>query len=195
MTTEEKLRHFYEVSIESAKEEAAKAISQYRDSLEAELEKHKKEKKAASENQLKIESENAAREINKALSSEHLHIKRRLSKKHQELEEKLFQEVEEMLKTFLSSPEYTDWLEDKVKKALKAAQGDQVEIYLSSGDEALAEELEKRTGIRPQISQDSFLGGIRAVIPEKNILIDYTLLTLLESEKENFNFDGGLKHE
>ena len=39
MTTEEKLRHFYEVSIESAKEEAAKAISQYRDSLEAELEK------------------------------------------------------------------------------------------------------------------------------------------------------------
>ena len=95
-----------------------------------------------------------------------------------------------MLKTFLSSPEYTDWLEDKVKKALKAAQGDQVEIYLSSGDEALAEELEKRTGIRPQISQDSFLGGIRAVIPEKNILIDYTLLTLLESEKENFNFDG-----
>ena len=100
-----------------------------------------------------------------------------------------------MLKTFLSSPEYTDWLEDKVKKALKAAQGDQVEIYLSSGDEALAEELEKRTGIRPQISQDSFLGGIRAVIPEKNILIDYTLLTLLESEKENFNFDGGLKHE
>ena len=167
MTTEEKLRHFYEVSIESAKEEAAKAISQYRDSLEGELEKHKKEKKAASENQFKIESESAAREINKALSSEHLHIKRRLSKKHQELEEKLFQEIEEMLKAFLSGPEYADWLEDKVKRALKTAEGDQVEIYLSSGDEALAEELEKRTGIRPQLSQDSFLGGIRAVIPEK----------------------------
>ena len=42
MTTEEKLQHFYKVSIESAKEEAAKAISQYRDSLEGELEKHKK---------------------------------------------------------------------------------------------------------------------------------------------------------
>lgn len=195
MTTEEKLRHFYEVSIESAKEEAAKAISQYRDSLEEALEKHKKEKRAAAENQFKIESENAAREINKALSSEHLHIKRRLSKKHQELEEKLFQEVEGMVRAFLSSPEYPDWLEDKIKKALAAAEGDQIEIYLSSGDQALSEEMEKRTGIRPQISQDSFLGGIRAVIPEKNILIDYTLLTLLESERENFNFDGGLKHE
>ena len=80
MTTEEKLQHFYAVSIESAKEEASKAISQYRASLEEELEKHKKEKKAASENQFKIESENAAREVNKALSSEHLHIKRRLPK-------------------------------------------------------------------------------------------------------------------
>ncbi len=195
MTTEEKLQHFYKVSIESAKEEAAKAISQYRDSLEEELEKHKKAKKAASESQFKIESENAAREVNKALSSEHLHIKRRLSKKHQELEEKLFAEVEEMLRAFLSSPQYADWLEDKVKRALDAAQEDPLEIYLSPGDKDLAEEIERRTGIRPQISQNSFLGGIRAVIPEKNILIDYTFNTLLEAEKENFNFDGGLKHE
>ena len=180
MTTEEKLQHFYKVSIESAKEEAAKAISQYRDSLEEELEKHKKAKKAASESQFKIESENAAREVNKALSSEHLHIKRRLSKKHQELEEKLFAEVEEMLRAFLSSPQYADWLEDKVKKALDAAQEDPLEIYLSPGDKDLAEEIERRTGIRPQISQNSFLGGIRAVIPEKNILIDYTFNTLLE---------------
>ncbi len=195
MTTEEKLQHFYKVSIESAKEEAAKAISQYRDSLEEELEKHKKAKKAASESQFKIESENAAREVNKALSSEHLHIKRRLSKKHQELEEKLFAEVEEMLRAFLSSPQYADWLEDKVKRALDAAQEDPLEIYLSPGDKDLAEEIERRTGIRPQISQNSFLGGIRAVIPEKNILIDYTFNTLLEAEKENFNFDGGLKRE
>ena len=195
MTTEEKLQHFYEVSIESAKEEADNAISEYRTSLEKELEKHKKEKQAASENQFKIESENAAREINKALSSEHLHIKRRLSKKQQELQEKLFDEVEEMLQTFLATPQYEDWLEEKIKKALEAAGEDQAEIYLSSGDQTLAEEMEKRTGIRPLISQTSFIGGIRAVIPDKNILIDYTLLTMLENEKENFNFDGGLNHE
>ena len=195
MTTEEKLQHFYEVSIESAKEEASKAISEYKASLEENLEKHKKEKQAASENQFKIESENAAREINKALSSEHLHIKRRLSKKQQELQEKLFDEVEEMLQTFLATPQYEDWLEEKLKKALEAAGEDQAEIYLSSGDQTLAEEMEKRTGIRPLISQTSFIGGIRAVIPDKNILIDYTLLTMLENEKENFNFDGGLNHE
>ena len=100
-----------------------------------------------------------------------------------------------MLHTLLAGPPYGDWLEEKINKALEAAGEDQVEIYLSSGDQSLAEEMEKRTGIRPLISQPSFIGGIRAVIPDKNILIDYTLLTMLENEKENFNFDGGLKHE
>lgn len=39
------------------------------------------------------------------------------------------------------------------------------------------------------------MGGVRAVIPAKNILIDHTFKTLYESEKEEFNFDGGLLHE
>ncbi|MFR5336484.1 MAG: hypothetical protein ACLTH0_09245 [Blautia producta] len=79
MTTEEKLQHFSEVSMETAREEAEKAITEFRSALDADLEQHKKEKQAASKQQLKAEAENAAREINKALSAEHLHI-RKLSK-------------------------------------------------------------------------------------------------------------------
>ena len=51
----------------------------------------KKEKvKKVAELRLKLETENAKREINKALSAEQLHIKRKLSKKQQELREKSF---------------------------------------------------------------------------------------------------------
>lgn len=66
MTTEEKLQHFSEVSMETAREEAEKAITEFRSALDADLEQHKKEKQAASKQQLKAEAENAAREINKA---------------------------------------------------------------------------------------------------------------------------------
>ena len=74
MTTEEKLKHFSEVSMETAREEAQRAITEYKAVLEDEMEQHKKEKQAASENQFKIEAENAAREINKALSAARLHV-------------------------------------------------------------------------------------------------------------------------
>ena len=195
MTTEEKLQHFYEVSMDTAREEATKVLDEYKAALETEMERHKQEKQAASESQFKIDSDNAAREINKALSAEHLHIKRKLSKKQQKLKESIFAEVEELLDDFSKKPEYTDWLEDKIKQSLEIAENDSVQIYLTAKDSAKAEELTKRTGIAPLISETDFLGGIRAVIPEKNILIDNTFLTAFENEKERFNFDGGFTHE
>lgn len=195
MTTEEKLQHFYEVSMDTAREEATKVLDEYKAALETEMERHKQEKQAASESQFKIDSDNAAREINKALSAEHLHIKRKLSKKQQKLKESIFAEVEDMLDTFSKKPEYTDWLENKIKQSLEIAENDSVQIYLTARDSAKAEELAKRTGITPLISETDFLGGIRAVIPEKNILIDNTFLTAFENEKERFNFDGGFTHE
>lgn len=195
MTTEEKLQHFYEVSMDTAREEATKVLDEYKAALETEMERHKQEKQAASESQFKIDSDNAAREINKALSAEHLHIKRKLSKKQQKLKESIFAEVEELLDDFSKKPEYTDWLKDKIKQSLEIAENDSVQIYLTAKDSAKAEELTKRTGITPLISETDFLGGIRAVIPEKNILIDNTFLTAFENEKERFNFDGGFTHE
>ena len=195
MTTEEKLQHFYEVSMDTAREEATKVLDEYKAALETEMERHKQEKQAASESQFKIDSDNAAREINKALSAEHLHIKRKLSKKQQKLKESIFAEVEDLLDDFSKKPEYTDWLEDKIKQSLEIAENDSVQIYLTAKDSAKAEELTKRTGITPLISETDFLGGIRAVIPEKNILIDNTFLTAFENEKERFNFDGGFTHE
>ncbi len=195
MTTEEKLQHFYEVSMDTAREEATTVLDEYKATLEAEMERHKQEKQAASESQFKIESDNAAREINKALSTEHLHIKRKLSKKQQQLKECVFAEVKNLLEAFSKMPEYVDWLEDKIKQSLEIAENNSIQIYLTARDSTKADELTKRTGITPLISETDFLGGIRAVIPEKNILIDNTFLTAFENEKELFNFDGGFTHE
>lgn len=192
MTTEEKLKHFYEVSMDSARSEAEKAISQYRQALDLELEEHRKEKQEAARLQFKIESENAAREINKALSAEHLHIKRKLSRKQMELCEKLFSEVQKLLEEFTHTEEYFLWLKDKILEALEIAGEDQVQLYLTPSDVPLKERLAAETGRELLISDTSFTGGLKAVIPDKNILIDNTLLTLFEAEKENFNFDGGL---
>ena len=192
MTTEEKLKHFYAVSMDSAREEARKALSEYRENLEKEFQEHKALKQEAAQHQFKIESENAARQINKALSAEHLHIKREISKKQQELREKLFGEVREMLEAFTRTEAYVQWNADQIREALKIAGTDQVQIYLTPSDGPLLERLSKETGAALLISDTPFLGGIRAVIPGKNILIDNTLLTLFEAEKENFKFDGGL---
>ena len=192
MTTEEKLQHFYDVSMESAREEAQKALEEYRRALDDMFEEHKKEKEKSAELRLKLETENAKREINKALSAEQLHIKRKLSKKQQELREKIFIDLQAKLEIFRKSSDYP---KEKIKEAQNIADSDEIQIYLSKIDENLKESIEAETGISIQLSEEPFMGGMRAVIPAKNILIDQTFLTMFESEKEEFNFDGGLLNE
>ena len=190
MTTEEKLQHFYDVSMESAREEAQKALEEYRRALDDMFEEHKKEKEKSAELRLKLETENAKREINKALSAEQLHIKRKLSKKQQELREKIFIDLQAKLEIFRKSSDYPKWLEEKIKEAQNIADSDEIQIYLSKIDENLKESIEADPGISIQLSEEPFMGGMRAVIPAKNILIDQTFLTMFESEKEEFNFDN-----
>ena len=56
-------------------------------------------------------------------------------------------------------------------------------------------ELAARFGFAPVVSREAFMGGMRAVIRSKNILIDNSFATLLREAKEEFVFAGGMTDE
>ena len=101
MTIDEKLSHFYDITVEDARTKAAAILEEHKEALE----KMTAERKALSEEnaqaQIKAETANARREVNKALSAEQLTIKRDWNKKQNELKEKLFSEVKQHLKTLV----------------------------------------------------------------------------------------------
>ena len=195
MTIDEKLSHFYDITVEDARTKAAAILEEHKEALE----KMTAERKALSEEnaqaQIKAETANARREVNKALSAEQLTIKRDWTKKQNELKEKLFSEVKELLDSFTKTPEYETYLTGKIKEALAFAEDDEISVYLSPEDSALAEKLQQTTGVTIQIAKDSFLGGIRATIPQKNILIDHSFAGNFETAYKEFKFDGGPEHE
>ena len=195
MTIDEKLSHFYDITVEDARTKAAAILEEHKEALE----KMTAERKALSEEnaqaQIKAETANARREVNKALSAEQLTIKRDWTKKQNELKEKLFSEVKELLDSFTKTPEYETYLTGKIKEALDFAEDDEISVYLSPEDSALAEKLQQTTGVTIQIAKDSFLGGIRATIPQKNILIDHSFAGNFEAAYNEFKFDGGPEHE
>lgn len=195
MTTEEKLEHFYDVSVESAKAEAAKEIEEYKEALSRLFEERKASKLRQADSELKAEAENAKRQINKALSAEQLHIKRRLAKKINELRDELFVEVQNLLEEFTGTPAYIEYLCEKIREALAFADGDEIAIYISPNDVELKSSLAAHTGHTVQISNESFFGGLKAEIPSKNILIDNSFSALFNAEKAEFTFNGGLPHE
>ncbi|MFR4300454.1 MAG: V-type ATP synthase subunit E [Blautia faecis] len=195
MTIDEKLSHFYDVTIEDAQAKAAGILEEHRKALAQMTEKHKADSQENAQVQIKAETANARREINKALSAEQLTIKRDWTKKQNELKEKLFAEVKTQLENFRNTPDYPAYLENKIKEALDFAEQDKINIYLSPEDSALLPDLVERTKAFITVSAEDFLGGIKATIPHKNILIDHSFAGNFQAVYKEFKFDGGPKHE
>lgn len=195
MTIDEKLQHFYEISVEEAKESAAKEISEHRKKLQEMLDSHKKSQSRSAQDTIKAETESARREINMALSAEQLTLKRDLTKKQNELKEKLFTEIKKRLEAFMASPQYEEYLCSKIKEAKEFAGNDEIFIYLSSNDSAKIPSLSQKAGFGLIASDEFFIGGIKATIPSKNILIDNSFDEKFNTLRREFKFDGGFKHE
>ena len=195
MTIDEKLSHFYDVTIEDAQAKAAGILEEHRKALAQMTEKHKADSQENAQVQIKAETAKARREINKALSAEQLTIKRDWTKKQNELKEKLFAEVKTQLENFRNTPDYPAYLESKIKEALDFAEQDKINIYISPEDSALLPDLVERTKAFITVSAEDFLGGIKATIPHKNILIDHSFAGNFQAVYKEFKFDGGPKHE
>ncbi len=194
MTMEEKLQHFYEVSVENAKEEAKQAVKEYEQVLEASLEEHRQAKKRQMEMELAAETDNARRQMNRTLSTEQMRIRKQLSQKQDQMKEELFAGVSSRLAAFRETSEYSRYLERKAQEARNFAGEDELILTLGAGDAGLAQTLSALTGGKVEVASEDFGGGLRAVIPSKNILMDNTFDSLVQEEKEAFTFDGRVLH-
>ncbi len=195
LTTEEKLQHFLNASIEDAQNRSQKMISDYKEALAKIADEHKAETLKKAELQIKVEEDKLQRNRNKEISKQVLHIKRKITKKQAELKDKLFVEVAHMLEEYMSTEDYTKLLVKEIKEAVDIAGESDVTIYIDPADSESLSKLEMMTGASLTISEYPFMGGTRAVIRDRNILIDNSFAKKLEEAKENFNFNGGISHE
>lgn len=194
LTTEEKLKYFEESTLEQARQQAAAMIDAYTASL-AKLEaEHKETITRQAELQLKTESDSLKRENNIALSKEQLKIKRKITQKQNELKAKLFVEIKEELETFMTTPEYEQLLIRQIRAIQKEAASDKVVLYIDPADSDKRTSLMAATGAPITVSQYSFMGGTRAVLQERHILIDNSFATKLAKAQAEFKFDGGAAH-
>lgn len=186
MTLDEKLEQFYNATIESATATNLAITTEYKESLTKVFEEHKKNALAKSETAYNLEVENVKREKNRSLSSAAINIRRRLNEKSSQLSDSIFEDVKVKLQNYMKTEEYTELLKNQISEAKSFARNDELKLYMNASDEHLKLKLEEVTGVTLTISTIDFVGGTRAVIPEKNILIDHSFLSKMQELKENF---------
>ena len=200
MTTEEKLQHFLDFCMEDARNRSAKMLDEYTAALEQTFEEHQADARRIAEQQVELESERIEHETNKKLSLEQIGIKRELGHKQEELKDKIFVELKDVLEQYMETPEYTQLLEKQIRHAREFAGNEFFTIYIDPADETRLNRLALHNSADIRVSEYSFGGGTRAVIPSRHILIDNSFQTKLEEARRDFRFnlkdlEGGITNE
>jgi len=186
MTLDEKLEHFYSSVIDSATKQNIEIVEDYKATLQKNYEERKETALRKAEANYRMASDNITRERNRKLSAESMEIKRKVLERTAEISDQIFVDVRNKLDHFMTTPEYDDLLCAQINSANKFAQGDAIIIYINQSDEKKIPSLEQKTGVSLTISNRDFIGGIRAVITSRNVLIDHSFLTKLDEAKNAF---------
>lgn len=184
MTLEEKLENISQAAIEDATKQGDALIQEYQQDIDKAIKIHEEEIKKRNIAEYEYQYAKLEREKNKAISQAMLESKMTITKKTEELSEKLFDLVKSKLAAYKKTPEYESYLLKLIQSAVDFSNGNEIAIYIDSSDASLKEALEKKSGKTITISTEEFFGGIRAIITEKNILIDESFATKISEEKE-----------
>ena len=189
MNIEEKLQHFMDASMLCADQKYKKIVDDYKLKLDQAFEDHKTEATRKSQIQEKAAVEAIHRDFRKQQAKEQMNLKREISLKLDELKKQLFEEVSTMLESYKQTPAYYALLLSQIQDAKSVAHGEDIKIYIDPKDASYLERLEADSQSHLTISEYSFMGGIRAVISSRNILIDNSFQSKLEDAGAHFHIE------
>lgn len=202
MEINEKLDIFYRAAIDAANEQSESMLLSYKNVYEEALTEYRSQKEEAWKTRERIAQERVRKEVNRSISEELLQVKKEYHDKQEVHKEELFAQVAEKLAAYRESKEYADLICRKVSQAQEFAGNEVFTVYLDPKDAGLKAAIEaqmtrqraenekgQKSECRIEVSDSSFGGGVRVVIPGKHVLMDESFDSKLMEEKEKFSFE------
>ena len=188
MTIEEKLENFSKLCEDNAQKSAYKILADYELSLENAYNEHKVDANRQHEMAIRSAKDKIHNDQNKELSYCHIKYRKMASDLQKSLKHDLFNLVRDKLNEYKKSDEYVSLLMRYIDNAYNIASGEDIDIYIDPSDSALLDKLSSHAHTDIKINDVSFGGGIRAIVPNKNILIDNSFETKLYELSQSFRF-------
>lgn len=196
MTIEEKLENFSKLCEDNAQKSADKILADHELSLENAYKEHKTDAKRQHDIAIRSAKDKIHNDQNKELSYCHIKYRKMASDLAESLKHDLFDLVRDKLDKYKKSDEYISLLVRYIDDAHDIADSEDIDIYIDPSDSSLLDKLSSYSHTDIKISDISFGGGIRAVLPDKNILIDNSFETRLYELSQSFRFtDRGAIYE
>ncbi|MDK7190477.1 hypothetical protein QP804_06420 [Aerococcus urinae] len=186
MKLEEKMAYFKDQVTQQSQSEIDQQINQYRQTLEDDYQKFQEQTDETFAHRLVNEKEALRKENNKAISQIQINQQRELFLTEENMKLTLFKTFTKQIESYQESEAYIEQLKKMLKNIQAYAGREKYDLYIDENDSHLRSQLESYASHPIIISDRPFMGGIRAVLRERQILVDYSFLTFLGRLKENF---------
>jgi|GEM_PF-2400758 len=182
MKTEEKLMEFRRASKEKAESMRRNSLNEINARIKQEATESIKKAELESKNRINEEFHKLSQERNRSILEAKNSCKEKLVNLRKEYYNSIFENVERELYNFTRKEEYKFYLAENIKR-------NYIKIYFTKRDMLHADFIKERVGFGIEIleSDDDFIGGFKAVLPNKNIMIDNSFKSKLLEEREKIN--------
>ena len=189
----QKLLRFQEAILEDADEKIARMnqnVSKYK---QRELNNTKQQKLEEIFTYMQNRVRHLKSEFNYKLTKKSLEFKKEILSFRNELIEKVMKQSENEILNFVHSDEYKNYLLNKVKQVFDEFNFSNAKIKIRREDLKFKEDILNCGNISEVLIDDhNKLGGFTAIDPKSNILVDKTIATILDNQRQHLLKTSGL---
>lgn len=188
MDLEDKFAYFETQVNQQAQDIIDEQVNQYRATLQKDYDEFVKNTNQEFDAKFENAKKNMRKELNKNISQSQIHLQRDLYLQEEKLKKTLFAEFNDAIQNYMQTDEYRNQLVVMINNLKDYAEKNREElvVYINHSDQAMYEILLEETNANIQISDREFLGGVRGVLKDRQVLIDYSFSTLLANVEDSF---------
>lgn len=189
----QKLLRFQEAILEDADEKIARMNQNVSKYEQRELNNTKQQKLEEIFTYMQNRVRHLKSEFNYKLTKKSLEFKKEILSFRNELIEKVMKQSENEILNFVHSDEYKNYLLNKVKQVFDEFNFSNAKIKIRREDLKFKEDILNCGNISEVLIDDhNKLGGFTAIDPKSNILVDKTIATILDNQRQHLLKTSGL---
>lgn len=188
MDLEDKFAYFETQVNQQAQDIIDEQVNQYRATLQKDYDEFVKNTNQEFDAKFLNAKKDMRKELNKNISQSQIHLQRDLYLQEEKLKKTLFADFNDAIQNYMQTDEYRNQLVVMINNLKDYAEKNREElvVYINHSDQGMIETLFEETNANIQISDREFLGGVRGVLKDRQVLIDYSFSTLLANVEDSF---------
>lgn len=188
MDLEDKFAYFETQVNQQAQGIIDEQVNQYQATLQKDYDEFVNRTKQEYEAKFETAQKDMRKELNKNISQSQIRLQRDLYLQEEKLKKSLFADFNKAIQEYMQTDQYHEQLVVMINNLNNYANksGEKLVVYINHSDQSQHASLLEETKADVQISDREFLGGVRGVLKERQVLIDYSFATLLANAEDNF---------